>query len=41
MDNLWDEILAYSAANPGMAVEITWQVVPPEESGPAGTEAQS
>ncbi|MGW8359294.1 PglY protein [Streptomyces wedmorensis] len=41
MDNLWDEILAYSAANPGMAVEITWQVVPPEESGSAGAEAQS
>ncbi|KOG25166.1 MULTISPECIES: PglY protein [Streptomyces] len=41
MDNLWDEILAYSAANPGMAVEITWQVVPPEESRSAGAEAQS
>ncbi|MFB6627577.1 PglY protein [Streptomyces sp. NPDC056374] len=41
IDNLWDEILAYSAANPGMAVEITWQVVPPEESGPAGDEVQS
>lgn len=32
IDNLWDEILAYSAAHPGMAVEITWQVVPAEGS---------
>ncbi|WOX21224.1 PglY protein [Streptomyces solicathayae] len=41
IDNLWDEILAYANANPGMAVEITWQVVPPEHSGPADGEARS
>ncbi|WP_329062112.1 PglY protein [Streptomyces sp. NBC_01429] len=28
IDELWDEILAYSSAHPGMAVEISWQEVP-------------
>ncbi|MGW2558679.1 PglY protein [Streptomyces sp. NPDC001514] len=43
MDNIWDEILAFSAAHPGMAVEISWQAVPPEDTstGSADDGAQS
>ncbi|MGH3309410.1 MAG: PglY protein [Streptomyces sp.] len=43
IDHLWDEILAYSADHPGMAVEITWQVVPAEDGSatPTDDKAQS
>ncbi|SFY01440.1 PglY protein [Streptomyces atratus] len=41
IDNLWDEILAYSAAHPGMAVEITWQVVPAEDGTTSSTEDET
>ncbi|MGW3744979.1 hypothetical protein ACWD62_31445 [Streptomyces sp. NPDC005146] len=41
IDNLWDEILAYAAAHPGMAVEITWQVVPAEDGTNTSTEDEA
>jgi hypothetical protein len=31
-DHLWNEILAFSSAHPGMAVEVTWQVAPAGDS---------
>lgn len=42
LNGLWDDILAYSAAHPGMKVEVTWRAVPADgESDAVGEEAQS
>jgi hypothetical protein len=42
LNTLWDEILAYSGNNPGMAVEISWHAVPvQEQSGTDDDGAQS
>nr|WSZ99319.1 PglY protein [Streptomyces sp. NBC_00857] len=40
IDHMWDAILAYSSAHPGMAVEISWHVVP-SDGAPAGGAADS
>ncbi|MGW6057544.1 PglY protein [Streptomyces sp. NPDC055189] len=41
LNSLWDDILAYSAAHPGMTVQVTWHAVPKDGDAEASdTEAQ-
>ncbi|MET9965027.1 PglY protein, partial [Streptomyces sp. NPDC006356] len=42
LNGLWDDILAYSAAHPGMKVEVTWRAVPEDGDADAvGEEARN
>ncbi|MFG2270677.1 PglY protein [Streptomyces chartreusis] len=42
LNGLWDDILAYSAAHPGMTVEVTWRAIPADGGvSDADEEAQS